>query len=102
MTLADYRTDDVDLVKPDEEHGRPGLLPARDPMGREVLVKLWPRIGGADQGRISRRRRSLSSSTTTMVSPSAGMPPSWACRPFDTGSIWAHFTQLVEIEWTVV
>ena len=30
-------------------HGRPGLLPARDPMGREVLVKVWPRINGANQ-----------------------------------------------------
>jgi hypothetical protein len=36
-------------VGPDQTHGRPGLLPARDPMGRDVLVKVWPRIEGANQ-----------------------------------------------------
>jgi serine/threonine protein kinase len=49
LFLAEYKSDDAYLVGPDQTHGRPGLLPARDPMGRDVLVKVWPRIEGANQ-----------------------------------------------------
>ena len=41
--LDDYRTDIDPLVIPDRARGRPGLLPARDPDGRSVLVKFWAR-----------------------------------------------------------
>jgi hypothetical protein len=49
LFLAKYRPDHDYLVNPDPTHGRPGLLPARDPLGREVLIKFWPRIKGTDQ-----------------------------------------------------
>ena len=46
--LDDYRTDIDPLVIPDRARGRPGLLPARDPDGRSVLVKFWPRDDDSD------------------------------------------------------
>jgi hypothetical protein len=46
--LADYRTDVDPLVNPDRDRGRAGLLPARDPDGRSVLVKFWTRGESTD------------------------------------------------------
>jgi serine/threonine protein kinase len=46
--LAGYREDGGYLVTPDPARGRPGMLRARDPEGREVLVKVWPRTVGSD------------------------------------------------------
>jgi hypothetical protein len=54
LFLAEYKSDDAYLVSPDQTHGRPGLLPARDPMGREVLVKVWPRLEAANQDDLER------------------------------------------------
>jgi AAA domain len=46
--LAEYRQDDTYLLKPERAIGRAGMIRARDPGGRDVLVKFWPRAKGAD------------------------------------------------------
>src|SRR5436305_13753828 len=46
--LAEYREDDTYLLRPDRALGRAGIVRARDPQGRDVLVKLWPRAKGVD------------------------------------------------------
>jgi serine/threonine protein kinase len=46
--LEGYPEDGNYLVSPDPARGRPGLLRARDPDGRDVLVKVWPRLSAAD------------------------------------------------------
>lgn len=46
LFLADYKTDENFLISPNRDHGRPGLLQARDPEGRQVLVKTWVRNPG--------------------------------------------------------
>lgn len=40
--LAGYSDVGSYLVKPDKKTGRPGLWIARDPQGRDVLIKFWP------------------------------------------------------------
>ena len=46
--LADYSVEDTYLLKPDREHGRAGILRARNRSSLDVLIKFWPRIKGAD------------------------------------------------------
>jgi serine/threonine protein kinase len=46
LFLADYTTDENFLISPNRDHGMPGLLQARDPEGRQVLVKTWVRNPG--------------------------------------------------------
>jgi hypothetical protein len=47
--LTQYKSEEDNLISPDQAHGRPGLMSARDPLGRQVLVKFWPRIEGVSQ-----------------------------------------------------
>lgn len=47
--LADYRTDNDPLINPDQNRGRAGLMPARNPDGHSVLVKFWERNDPADR-----------------------------------------------------
>jgi len=57
LFLTNYKIDADPLLSPDAGRGRPGLLPARDPEGRSVLVKFWPRdenVGGDDLEQIWR------------------------------------------------
>jgi hypothetical protein len=66
LFLADYKTDADPLLNPDTERGRPGLLPARDPDGRIVLVKFWPRqenAGGDDLEQFGEARLGNSSAS---------------------------------------
>lgn len=46
--LADYSVQDTYLLKPDRAVGRAGILRARDPQSRDVLVKYWPVAKGID------------------------------------------------------
>ena len=41
--LADYRVEETYLLRPDRAVGRAGIMRARDPQAREVLIKFWPR-----------------------------------------------------------
>ena len=36
------------FTQPDREHGRAGILRARDRSSRDVLIKFWPRAKGVD------------------------------------------------------
>lgn len=56
--LAGYDTRDDYLVSPDPLHGTPGLVRGRDPEGREVLVKLWPRIRQSNEEELRQMWRS--------------------------------------------
>lgn len=47
--LSDYAPAEDYLISPELTKGRPGLLPAQTPDGREVLIKCWPRTGKGDQ-----------------------------------------------------
>jgi hypothetical protein len=47
--LANYDMDEDYLVSAEPDRGRPAMLRGRDPGGREVLVKLWPRGKDADE-----------------------------------------------------
>lgn len=47
--LAGYRDDEKYLVKPDRALGKAGLFRARDPEGRDVLIKFWPTKKGIDE-----------------------------------------------------
>jgi hypothetical protein len=40
--LSSFTDDGSYLVRPDKKNGRPGIFPARDPEGRDVLVNFWP------------------------------------------------------------
>ncbi|MGX9948459.1 AAA domain-containing protein (plasmid) [Bradyrhizobium denitrificans] len=40
--LSSFTEDGNYLVRPDKKNGRPGIFRARDPEGRDVLVKFWP------------------------------------------------------------
>jgi hypothetical protein len=40
--LSNFAEEGSYLVRPDKKTGRPGIFPARDPEGRDVLVKFWP------------------------------------------------------------
>jgi hypothetical protein len=40
--LSSFTDDGNYLVRPENKNGRPGIFPARDPEGRDVLVKFWP------------------------------------------------------------
>ncbi|MCS3689400.1 hypothetical protein [Bradyrhizobium elkanii] len=40
--LSSFTDDGSYLVRPDKKNGQPGIFPARDPEGRDVLVKFWP------------------------------------------------------------
>jgi len=40
--LSNFTEDGSYLVRPDKKTGRPGIFRAREPEGREVLVKFWP------------------------------------------------------------
>lgn len=42
--LSDYNAAESYLLKPDKAAGRPGLLTAQDQLGRDVLIKFWPRV----------------------------------------------------------
>lgn len=46
--LAEYRVDETYLLKPERALGRAGIMRARDPQGRDVLAKFWPRAKGVD------------------------------------------------------
>jgi hypothetical protein len=56
--LSGYKIDDTYLVSPNHAHGTPGLLRGRDPEGREVLVKLWPRLRTANEDDLKQMWRS--------------------------------------------
>ncbi len=40
--LSNFTDDGNYLIRPDKKSGRPRIFPARDPEGRDVLVKFWP------------------------------------------------------------
>ena len=46
--LTDYTVEERYLLRPDRARGKPAILRAIDPEGRDALVKFWPRPKGVD------------------------------------------------------
>lgn len=46
--LTGYSVEDKLLVSADRASGRAGIMRARDPDAKDVLIKYWPRVKGAD------------------------------------------------------